>query len=110
MTDADRTREDTEAALRASEARYRLATEVANLSTWTWDLVTDAATFDPRVAELFGFDHDAPWPRAEILATRVHPEDRARVDAALAGAADPGGEGRYGAISRGGRPAATEAW
>ncbi|HZF68314.1 MAG TPA: PAS domain-containing protein, partial [Gemmatirosa sp.] len=110
MNPTEHEEREVEAALRASEARYRLATEVASLGTWTWDLLTDAATFDTRVAELFGFDHAAPWPRAEILATRVHPEDRARVDAALAGATDPDGPGRYRAEFRVVRPDGTERW
>jgi PAS domain S-box-containing protein len=99
-----------EAALRASEARYRLAADTARLGTWTWDLRTDAATFDARVRALFGFEHDDPWPRAAILATRVHPEDRARVAAALAAAADPAGPGRYDAEYRVVRPDGTERW
>jgi PAS domain S-box-containing protein len=99
-----------EAAMRESEARYRLAADAARLGTWTWDLRTDAATFDARVRALFGFEHDDPWPRAEILATRVHPEDRARVAAALAAAADPAGGGRYDAEYRVVRPDGTERW
>jgi PAS domain S-box-containing protein len=99
-----------EAALRESEARYRLAADTARLGTWTWDLRTDAATFDPRVRALFGFPDDAPQPRADILATRVHPDDRARVAAALAAAADPAGSGRYDAEYRVVRPDGTERW
>jgi PAS domain S-box-containing protein len=99
-----------EAALRESEARYRLAAETARLGTWTWDLRTDVATFDPRVRDLFGFEHDDPWPRAEILASRVHPDDRERVGAALAAAADPRGTGRYDAEYRVLRPDGSERW
>jgi PAS domain S-box-containing protein len=98
------------AALTDSEARHRLAVDVARLGTWTWDLTTDAATFDARVRELFGFEHDDPWPRVEILATRVHAEDRARVAAALAAAADPAGDGRYEAEYRVVRPDGSERW
>jgi PAS domain S-box-containing protein len=99
-----------EAALRESEARYRLAADAARLGTWTWDLRTDAATFDARVRDLFGFEHDDPWPRAAILATRVHPDDRARVAAALAAAVAPAGDGRYEAEYRVVRPDGTERW
>jgi PAS domain S-box-containing protein len=99
-----------EAALRASEARYRLAADTARLGTWTWDVRTDVATFDARVRELFGFERDDPWPRAAVLATRVHPGDRERVSAALAAAADPAGPGRYDAEYRVVRPDGTERW
>ena len=96
--------------LAESEARLRLAAEAAQLGTWSWDLTTDAATFDWRVRELFGFEQDEPWPRAEILATRVHPEDRDRVAAALAAAADPAGDGRYAMEYRVVRPDGSERW
>jgi PAS domain S-box-containing protein len=98
------------AALAESEARHRLAVEAAQLGTWTWDLSTDAATFDARVRELFAFPDDDPQPRVDILATRVHPQDRDRVGAALAAAADPAGGGHYDAEYRVVRPDGTERW
>jgi PAS domain S-box-containing protein len=98
------------AALADSEARYRLAAEVAQIGTWTWDLTTDTAAFDARVRATFGIDSDAPAPRLEVLATRVHPEDRDRVAAALAAAADPAGDGRYAAEYRVLQPDGTERW
>jgi PAS domain S-box-containing protein len=97
-------------ALAESETRHRLAVEAAQLGTWTWDMATDAATFDARVRELFGFDGDDPQQRVEILATRVHPDDGARVGSALAAAADPVGDGRYDAEYRVVRPDGTERW
>jgi PAS domain S-box-containing protein len=106
VTEAVRARD----ALAASEARARLAVEAAQLGTWTWDLATDAATFDGRVRALFGFPDDAPRPRADVLASRVHPEDRARVAALLAAAADPAGDGHYDAAYRVVRPDGTERW
>ena len=98
------------AALAESETRHRLAVEAAQLGTWTWDLTTDTASFDARVRELFGFDGEAAQPRVDILATRVHPDDRDRVAAALAGAAEPDGSGRYQAEYRVVRPDGTERW
>ncbi len=102
--------ERTAAALAESETRYRLAADAAHLGTWTWDLATDAATFDERVRALFGFIEDDPQPRVEILATRIHPEDRERVSSALAKATDPDGDGRYDAEYRVVRPDGSERW
>ena len=101
--------EETTRELRQSEARYRLAADAARLGTWTWDVHTDTASFDERVKELFGFTGDAE-PRLTILSTRVHPEDRAHVSAALAGAADPAGDGHYEAEFRVVRPDGSERW
>ena len=97
-------------ALAESEMRHRLAVEATQLGTWTWDLATDAATFDARVRELFGFERDDAQPRLGILAERIHPDDRERVAAALAAAADPRGDGRYAAEYRVVRPDGTERW
>ncbi|SOD03306.1 PAS domain S-box-containing protein [bacterium JGI 053] len=99
-----------QAALAESEARHRLALDVAQLGTWEWELATDRASFDPRVREIFGFDGDAPLDRVEILSTRVHPGDAARVRAALEAAADPDGPGRYRAEYRVMRPDGSEGW
>jgi PAS domain S-box-containing protein len=101
--------QETAAELRQSEARYRLAADAARLGTWTWDVHTDTATFDGRVRELFGFTGDAE-ARLTILSTRVHADDRARVAAALAGAADPAGDGHYEAEFRVVRPDGSERW
>jgi len=99
-----------QAALAESEARHRLALDAARLGTWEWDPATDRARFDPRVREIFGFEGEAPLDRLDILATRVHPADAARVGAALAAAADPAGTGRYQAEYRVVRPDGGEGW
>ena len=100
----------TAAALAETEARYRLAADAAELGTWTWDVATDSATFDARVRGLFAFPGEDPQSRADILLTRVHPDDRADVAAALAEAANPAGDGRYDAEFRVVRPDGTERW
>ena len=102
--------ERSNALLQEQEARHRLAIEAAQLGTWTWDFATDVATFDARVHALFAFDHDGPTPRLDILATRIHPDDRERVAAALASAADPAGAGRYEAEYRVVRPDGSQRW
>jgi PAS domain S-box-containing protein len=95
-------------ALRQSEARHRLAVEIAQLGTWSWDLATDTATFDDRVRELFAIERDEPIQRPDLFTALVHPEDRAQVDAALHRATDPAGSGRYEVEFRIARPDGTE--
>jgi PAS domain S-box-containing protein len=99
-----------EAALAESEARHRLAIDAAELGTWDWDVATGRARFDPRVRELFGFAGDEPMDGVEIMATRVHPADAERVRAALGGAADRAGDGRYHAEYRVVLPEGGERW
>ena len=104
------TAEQAAIALAESEMRLRLAVEATQLGTWTWDLATDAATLDDRVRELFGLEPDDAPSRLGILAERVHPDDRERITAAIAAAADPGGDGRYAAEYRVVRPGGMERW
>ncbi|MBI5617057.1 MAG: PAS domain S-box protein [Gammaproteobacteria bacterium] len=78
-----------EAALAASEARYRLATQAAKEAIWERNIVDGTVQWNDAYRELFGRmpedgESSAWWE------SRLHPEDRARVTesfaAALAGA------------------------
>jgi PAS domain S-box-containing protein len=74
--------------LAESETRARLALDVAGQGTWSWDLATDEVEADARCRELLGLDESLPH-RADIMA-RLHPDDLARVDAAVRKAAEAG--------------------
>jgi PAS domain S-box-containing protein len=110
LDERTRAAERASAELAESEMRHRLAVEGAALGTWTWDVASDVATFDARVRELFGFEEISAESRVGILANRVHPDDREQVDAALAAAANPDGDGRYDTEFRVVRPDGTELW
>ena len=77
------------------ETRYRLAVDAARLGTWTWDLATDEVLIDARTRELLELSDGDTSSREAIIATRVHPDDRERVQAGLLAAADPRGDGRF---------------
>jgi diguanylate cyclase (GGDEF)-like protein/PAS domain S-box-containing protein len=72
-------RKRAEAALRASEERYALASRGANDGLWDWDLVGGDVYFSPRWKEMLGpgeaeiSTHPSEWFR------RTHPEDRDRL-------------------------------
>lgn len=65
---------EAEAALRASEARLRLATEGAGVGTWELDLLTDQGIWSPEAAALFSTARSCfssgNW--ADV----IHPDDR----------------------------------
>ena len=50
--ESQRTRE--QEALRASEERFRLATEVASEAIWEWNLADDCVIWSPAYAGMFG--------------------------------------------------------
>ena len=78
------TEERAEAAegLREREERIALVAESANLALWTFDFQRQESWINDRGRELFGFEPNERLSR-EIFLSRVHPEDRNAVDAAI---------------------------
>jgi PAS domain S-box-containing protein len=85
---------EAEAALRASEARLRLALEAAQMGTWEWQpggaFIGTAAT-----EALLGLAPGAFAGTEAAFLACVHPDDRARVREAAAHAAGAGGEAAF---------------
>ncbi len=71
-------------ALRESEERYALAARGSNDGLWDWDLELDTVYFSPRWKEMLGLAEDDIGEDPEAWLERVHPDDRARVRAAIA--------------------------
>ena len=86
----ERARAETE--LRESAARLQAATELEGLACYSWDPAGDAMHWDARVKALWGLPRDAAIDYALWLSA-IHPDDRARIEASLARALDPDGDG-----------------
>lgn len=91
-------RKRTEAALRESEERLTLAFAGAQEGVWDWNLETDAVTYSPRWWQMLGYDEDEIEPHVSAWERLVHPDDRAKADAANDAVAR--GEGIYEAEFR----------
>jgi PAS domain S-box-containing protein len=65
--------------LRESEARLKLATEVANLGVFVWDTIEDKVSWEnDRMYEIFGRSREeGPVNGVEFLRDVVQPDDRA---------------------------------
>lgn len=101
-------RKAAEAALRRSEERLRVAMAAGDLGAWEVDTAAGWTSWDARMATMLG---DAPAPGGcgmTEFTTRMHPEDRARVEAAFHAAA--AGEQDYAAEFRIRRPDGEERW
>ena len=99
----------TEARLRQSEERLRLAVQATGLGTWDWDVSSGTILWSERTYALFGLPAGSPVDFARILRA-VHPDDRAAVESAVHAALDPRGDGRLAVDFRALRPDGTVCW
>lgn len=71
-----------EAALRESELRTRQAAQAAQMAIWSWDIAQDVIWVSGEGRGLHGITNHGPVNFERFLAT-VHPQDRARTQAAV---------------------------
>ena len=102
-------RERTLEALRDGEARLSLAMRSADLGVFDWDVETDRLTWSEATRRTFGVDGDAPLAAFDAM-RRIHPDERAAAEAAIAAALEPGGEGTLRARHRIVRPDGEIRW
>ncbi|WP_326540431.1 ATP-binding protein [Pseudorhodoferax sp.] len=95
------------AALRESEARLLAATDAANLGVWDLDLHSRTLVASKHCKGNFGRDPSRPFTYEELLAA-VHPDDQARMQAAVAHTIDTGED--YDIEYRINRPDGQLAW
>ena len=76
-------RRRTDAALRESEERLRLALEAARMGTFDWDVPDDRIVWSRLHEELWGFAPDEFDGRFESFSSRIHSDDRPGVADAM---------------------------
>jgi len=74
---------EAEHCLRASEERLRLSQEAAGLGHWDYDYVSGTLVWSEQTRKLLGVEPGEPASRA-LLRSRVHPEDRPRLEEHIA--------------------------
>ncbi len=80
--------------LKSSEEQLRLATEAAEVGLWDVDLVRETLYWPQRVKAMFGI-HSRREVSMKDFYTGLHPDDRERVSAEFAAAADPARKAVY---------------
>ena len=86
-----------EQALKQSEANLAAAQRIANVGSWSWDVVSNTVLWSEQVYRMFGLD-PAKSPDYETYLSFVHPDDRELANAAVAAAmaaGSPGGTAPY---------------
>lgn len=69
---------------RAAEQRYSLAAQGANDGLWDWDLISNVVYFSTRWKSMLGYTDAQIGETPADWLTRLHPDDRPRVEAELA--------------------------
>jgi len=75
-------RKRTETALRESEERLTLAFAGAQEGVWDWNLETNAVVYSAGWKQMLGYAEDEIEPHVSAWERLVHPDDRAKADAA----------------------------
>jgi PAS domain S-box-containing protein len=75
--------------VKENEERLRMAMDVAQIAAWEWDVQTGQMTWSTDPETLFGFPKGCFGPDMRIFRV-LHPEDRERVEASVAGAMSTG--------------------
>lgn len=79
-----------QAALKASEERYALAQEAANIGSWDWNILTGKLLWSGRIEPMFGFSPGRFARTYEAFLQCVHPEDRPLVVDSISAAVQRG--------------------
>ena len=64
-------------------ALLELAIDAAGIGTFNWNVVRNQLLWDDKLIEMFGYDRDGFDQTIEAFNARLHPDDLARVTAAL---------------------------
>jgi PAS domain S-box-containing protein len=83
-----------EARLRESEARLQAAVDLARLGRYAWNPQTNEVQWDDTLRAMWGLAAGAPVDY-DVWRSCVHPDDLARVEAAIQRCADPRSDGVY---------------
>lgn len=73
----------TEAALRESEERLRVALDAGKMATWDWDIVNNRIVWSEQLESMLGLAKGAFAGTYAAFQALVHPDDRDRISAAV---------------------------
>jgi PAS domain S-box-containing protein len=83
-----------EVRLRESEARLQAAVDLVKLGRYAWNPQTNELQWDDTLRAMWGLPAGAPVDY-DVWRSSVHPDDLARVEAAIQRCTDPRGDGVY---------------
>ena len=69
--------------LRETEERYRLVSRATNDAIWDWTFATNRVLWNEALGTAHGYAPGAIDPTGDWRIGRIHPDDRARIDASI---------------------------
>ncbi|PIP42185.1 MAG: hypothetical protein COX19_01680, partial [Desulfobacterales bacterium CG23_combo_of_CG06-09_8_20_14_all_51_8] len=87
-------RRQSEKALRESEERLRLSTELANVAVWEYNFTADSMSRSKNHDRLYGLSRQPKWNINTFL-NATHPADREISNEIISTSVAPGGPGHY---------------
>ncbi len=86
-----REREQALEAIRTNERRLAEAQRIANTGNWEWDIEANTLHWSDQIYRIFGLQPQQFEATYEAFLHTLHPEDRPRVEEAVAAALEPDG-------------------
>lgn len=66
-----------------SQAQLAEAQRTAAMGSWAWDVASNEITWSDGLYKILGYERDVVEPDAERFYSRIHPDDRARLEEAV---------------------------
>jgi len=76
-------RQEAQELLVREQARLEEAQQIARVGSWDWDIAKDLVTWSTELYRIYGLDRDTFKASYQGFLERVHPDDRAGVDAGV---------------------------
>ena len=89
-----RLRQEANNRIRRSDARLQAAVDLVGLGCYSWNPLAETLEWDDRLRGMWGLAPGAPV-ETDIFLQAIHPQDRPRVETAIATCIDPAGDGVY---------------
>jgi PAS domain S-box-containing protein len=89
-----RLRQEVNEQLRRSDARLQAAVDLVGLGSYRWDPRAGTLEWDDQLRGMWGLPPGTPV-QVDTFLQAIRPEDRPRVEAAIAACMDPAGDGVY---------------
>jgi PAS domain S-box-containing protein len=68
------------------ERQLAVAQQITHIGSWEWDVATNAVTWSDELFRIYGFEPRSREITFAFFLSRLHPDDRARVQAEVGGA------------------------